>query len=544
MIINAIEHGIKPGDEVSEKLNALLASFAEADEEKTLVFEKGDYYLTAEKCPEKMLYITNTIGENEFKKGETPPAHLQRVAICFENIKNLKIEGNGACFIIDGKATNAAVRFCENIEINGIEIKVVNPDLHEMRVVNKGLFYVDFKIDGETQYYVENGGLYFKGNGYCYNALKKYRTAWHIAQIKENTPDKIKRVGHLFVNSVKCRDLGNRIVRIHYTSTSKFSRGDRYYPYDVRRQYAGIFVESSKNISLCEVAQRFNYSLAFVAQNTENITLERLDFSAGKGAERKMASCADFIQICMCKGKISVTNSYFDGAGDDLLNVHGMHLKIQSVKENRITVRFMHPQSYGYNAFNKGDEIAFICPQSLAEKGRAIIKASRMIDEYNIEIELDNAEAARCGDAVENITMCPDVYFAGNDSTRIITRGLLLTTRDRVTVENNRFKSTTMSGILLSNDAKSWYESGPCKDVTIKNNTFEYCGETPILIYPENSVHSEYIHENIAVEGNTFKSYSGCCVKAKSSRGITLSGNTYANKKHIKATNCADIYEK
>ena len=131
MIIKAVEHGIKPDCEVSEKLNALLASLAEADEEKTLVFEKGDYYLTAEKCPEKMLYITNTIGENEFKKGETPPAHLQRVAICFENIKNLKIEGNGACFIIDGKATNAAIRDFENISVNNIEIKVVKPDIPE-----------------------------------------------------------------------------------------------------------------------------------------------------------------------------------------------------------------------------------------------------------------------------------------------------------------------------------------------------------------------------------------------------------------------------
>ena len=50
MIIKAVEHGIKPDCEVSEKLNALLSSLAEADEEKTLVFEKGEYYISAEKC--------------------------------------------------------------------------------------------------------------------------------------------------------------------------------------------------------------------------------------------------------------------------------------------------------------------------------------------------------------------------------------------------------------------------------------------------------------------------------------------------------------
>lgn len=541
MIINAVERGIKPGAQIACALNALLSSLSETEEEKVLVFDRGDYYINADECPEKMLYITNTVGDNEFSDGETPPVHLQRVAIYLENIKNLKIEGNGACFIIDGKATNIAVCSCENIELNGFEIKVVKPDLHEMKVIEKRLFSADFKIDGESDYFVKNSELYFKGKDYCYNAVQKYKTAWHTAQIKAKTPDKIKRVNHLFLNAVKCRDLGNNTVRINYTTTAGIKKGDIYYAFDVRRQYAGIFVDSSKNIKLAGISQRFNYSLAFVAQNTENITIDGVDFSAGKNALRKMASIADFIQICMCKGSVSITNSYFDGAGDDLLNVHGMHLKIKSVQNNKIIVSFMHPQSHGYNAFNAGDEIAFIKPSTLAEAGRARIVCSSLLNEYDIELELDSAQNARVGDVVENITMCPDVYFAGNSSTRIITRGLLLTTRGRVVVENNRFKSTTMSGILLSNDAKSWYESGPCKDVTIRNNVFDYCGGTPVLIYPENRVHTEYIHENIRILNNTFKSYKGVCVKAKSSRGITLSGNSYANSKHISTENCTDI---
>lgn len=541
MIIKASEKGIRPGMQIACSLNALLSSLSEIEEEKVLVFEKGDYYINAEECPEKKLFITNTIGDREFSKEETPPPHLQRVALYLENIKNLKIEGNGACFIIDGKATNIAVRFCENIEIADIEIKTVKPDLHEMKVVNKGRFFVDFKIDDESEYFVKNSALYFKGKDYCYNAVKKYRRAWYPAQIKAETPDKIKRVNYLFSYAVKCTDLGSKTVRINYITTGGFDIGDIYYAFDVRRQYAGIFVDSCKNITLNGVSQRFNYSLAFVAQNTENITIDRIDFSPGKNALRKMASIADFIQICMCKGKVSVTNSYFDGAGDDLLNAHGMHLKIKKTQGNKIVIRFMHPQSHGYNAFNAGDEIAFVKPLTLTETGRARIISSRLLNEYDIELELDSAKNARMGDVVENITMCPEVYFANNNSTRIITRGLLLTTRGKVVVENNRFKSTSMSGILLSDDAISWYESGPCKDVTIQNNVFDYCGGASVLIKPENISHSGYIHENIKILNNTFKAYEGACVKAKSSRGITLSGNTYANGNHISTSNCADV---
>ena len=96
--------------------------------------------------------------------------------------------------------------------------------------------------------------------------------------------------------------------------------------------------------------------------------------------------------------------------------------------------------------------------------------------------------------------------------TNIITRSLLITTRGKVNIENNIFESTTMSDISLSDDAGSWYESGMCKDVTIKNNSFVYCGGTPILIKPENTVHSGAVHNNIRINGNSFKQYDNECI--------------------------------
>ena len=91
-----------------------------------------------------------------------------------------------------------------------------------------------------------------------------------------------------------------------------------------------------------------------------------------------MASVADFIQICMCRGKVSIKNSYFDGAGDDSLNVHGVHFKITDINDNQLTVRFMHPQSHGYNPLREGDTIAYINTDTLLEEGTAVIEKSEL----------------------------------------------------------------------------------------------------------------------------------------------------------------------
>lgn len=142
--------------------------------------------------------------------------------------------------------------------------------------------------------------------------------------------------------------------------------------------------------------------------------------------------------------------------------------------------------------------------------------------------------------AIEDISACPDLDFVGNKVTRIITRGLLITTRGKVNVKNNHFVSTTMSGILLSDDAKNWYESGMCRDVTIENNVFDYCGETPILIKPENGRYEGAVHKNIKIIGNEFKLYKGCCISAKATDDILVENNEFSGEK-IKTQNCNNI---
>lgn len=533
-IIHASDYGIKSEKEISKELSKLFEYARITDGEKTVVMEKGVYFIDSRNCEKHMLYITNTVGDSEFAKSETP--HLNRAALYLNGISDLIFDGNNSILIVNGKATNAVIESCKNITFKNLEIRHSNPDLHELKVIRKGLFCADFEIDRESLYEIKNNELTFYGEGYRSTVSKN--AGW-IGLIRKDTPNKIKRVLHPMFSSLKIRDIGAGKIRAVFPNTHRFKTGDRYYIFDTRRQYVGIFINKSENVVIENIKQRFNYSLALVAQDSENLTVDSVEFAPEKSSALKMASIADFIQICMCRGKTVVKNSYFDGAGDDLLNIHGIHFKITEINGNDLTVRFMHPQTHGFDPLRVGDKIAFINPKTLLQVGTAEIESSALINEYEIRLRVSSEAHAKIGYVIEDIDACSQLEFKNNTSTRIITRGLLITTRAKVNVENNRFISTSMSGILLSDDAENWYESGMCRDVTIKNNIFEYCGDTPILIKPENKNNMGAVHKNIKIVGNEFGKYSGECIAAKSTEDLTVKENK--NAVGIKLKDCKNV---
>ena len=533
VLISASDFGVVPGREVEKELTALFKSLSETQGEKELYFEPGEYFIDASKCEKELFYITNTVGDNEFKKGEIP--HENRAAFNLKGINNLYIKGDGAVFTIDGQCTNMAIRDCENITVGGITIKVVSPDMHELAAERVTPFYVDFRLDKESNYVKTSKGFAFKGTDYQVDFTDSALNAHWIGRIRKESINSLRRVGHPLLGCHKIKELDDRLFRAYYFVPRGIKKGDRYYLFDVRRKYAGIFAERCKNLTLRGIKQRFNYSLALVAQDCENVNVEKVDFSPEEGGARLMASVADFMQICMCRGDVNITDSFYQGAGDDCLNVHGIHFKIESIEKTaqggELKVKFMHPQSHGFNPLRVGDDIEYIDTKSMLSKGKAKILSSSLLDEYTISLSVDSLNGGEKGMVIEDVTACPNLYFAGNELTRIITRGLLITTRGKVVVKNNIFADTQMSSILFSDDAKSWYESGMVCDAVIQGNKFLTCGSGKnIWILPENSVHEGAVHGDFLIEDNIFASPKNGGISAKSTRSVTIRNNKIVKK--------------
>ena len=128
----------------------------------------------------------------------------------------------------------------------------------------------------------------------------------------------------------------------------------------------------------------------------------------------------------------------------------------------------------------------------------------------------------------ENVTCTPEVTICHNFFTHIPTRGILVTTRRKVLIEDNTFHRTQMSALLIADDARSWYESGPVHDVTIRGNRFIECAEPVICIWPENDVDRGCVHRNIRIKNNCFRLRgTDGAVRAKSVAGLTVRGNCF-----------------
>ena len=542
MKIYAKDYGILPECDCTDLLSNFFCELAKIDGEKTVLFENGTYYLNRSKCRRIYRAITNTTSAKEYKN--LTDVNMHYVPFIFENIKNLVLDGNGSTFVIDGKVTNAVISDCENITIKNLAIKTISPNVHKLTVLSKTAFSVTFSLCSESKYSKEDDGYYFNGNGYRLGFFENKEKAFWTSTVKPNNKNKISRTSHPFKFANKIEKISPYKFKAQYPFYRNFDIGQTFYIFDAHRSDVGIFIEKSKNIILDNVTQNFNYSLAYVAQDCVNLTIENCAFAPEKDSALELASLADFMQICMCSGKVIIRNNVFDGASDDALNVHGIHFGIDKIDGNKLTVSFRHPQSWGFNPLHDGDRIEFINPKTLLSVDKNKIISSKMTDNYRIELELESSVPNNYLQyVIEDTDRCPELLFENNTLNRIITRAILYTSRGKCVIRNNHFISNTMSGVLLSDDAKSWYESGMCRDVTIEDNIFDYCAQTPILIKPENRVHNGAVHKNITIKNNTFKKYKGYCIKAKSTDKITIENNSFNSNKHIHTKGCNHIKE-
>lgn len=522
-IINATDFGIIPGAEAAEKLYLLMRELAGTEGEKQLNFQKGIYYIDADKLPQKSMFITNTVGDNEWKRGEEP--HLNRAGILMENISDLTIEGRGARFVLRGSACNAVIRNCFNVTVKDVSFDSENPDMHELTVIRRGAFYIDFSVDKYSTLKKSGGVWCFTGKDYTVPVTHGRPAGW-IGKVTSSDENRIVRVNHPLTGAFGISMPRNGVLRAHYVVPPRYKQGDVFCLFDVRRKYNGIFIDESENIRLSGVEQNFNYGLAVVCQCSKDVSITGCKCIP---RVRYMASVADFVQVCSCRGKVEICGNTFTGSGDDCLNVHGIHFKAVSANGNRLKVAFGHRQTHGFNPFEKGDVLRVIGKNTLLEEGRLTVESARLSDEYSIELTVaENADGA-AGKVVENASACPDIDFCDNVVDRVITRGVLATTAGKVRIAGNRFLHTSMHAVLISDDAKSWYESGMVRDVEIRGNYFGACRGYTLMVKPENSVPG-FVHENVRFTGNTIDSGGQGGFYLKDCRGVVISGNKIIGK--------------
>lgn len=483
------------GSAASSIRTALEKAAAMKDSPVTLKLDLGVWNIPREEAIVRKYYVSNTTSESE------NPDPSKHIALLLRGLRNVTIDGSGSTIMLDGEMSAFIIDSCQNITLRNLTIDNAHPTQTEMTVEADGKDYMICRTHATSQYRIKNGKVEWYGRGWAFTN--------GIAQWYDPVRDVTWRDWSPTDNVVEAREMEPGKLYIKYNKKPEVPVGTVFQMRDaIRREVCGL-IWQSKNVRLENVRIYYLSNFGVVGQVSENISIHRCRFAPEEGSGRTNAGFADFVQMSGCRGLIDITDTKFAGAHDDPINVHGTHLQIvRATSANTLLLRYMHHQTFGFQSFHSGDDIEIVNPETLLAEGTYKVKSARMVSPREIEITLNkpvSADLLKNGArVVENITWTPRVHIARCHFSRIPTRGILITTRQPSVIEDNYFYGMQMSAILVADDARSWFESGPVHNLVIRNNVFNRCLGTIIWINPENRKKEGAVHRNITIENNVF----------------------------------------
>ena len=497
-------------------MNELSELILSIKDNSTLTLEAGRTYHARQ---DDSFELTGYYCSNTAKPHENPNG-LRRTAVYLKNKKNIVIDGNGATLLIHGKMTPLLFDRCENITVKNLVVDYACPTMAEATVLSNENGIVTMHINPEYRWRVEENELIWLGedgkDGEPYWTDSYVGNRRHVKYF-----DPVRRVyldlGRDKFKAEKIEVLDDTTVRFTLENRSAvLPAGSIINTRNIVRDQTGALFQRCKNLRFENLRVKFMHGLGMVSQFCENVTYLNCDLTPADG--RTVASTADFFQFSGCRGKLTVENCVARGAHDDYINVHGTHLRVieKNDEDNSILVRFMHNESWGFQAFEKGDELQFIRWDTLQPYADTRVVSYERVNDTDIRLFTDRAlpgiELEK--DVVENATWTPDLYVRGCNFGPTAGRGILCTTRGEVIIENNRFENLWGPALLLEDDCNFWFESGCTREIVFRNNLVigcDYgptCDGAPVIRYTPKVMKEdsdEFVHGRLVLSGNCFK---------------------------------------
>lgn len=519
------------GDRVIVHPGTLTASLApraagSAKQPVCIEFRKGVYHWQREGLVKKKLAISNT---------NDRPDEEKAIAMDWVRAEHVRVSGAGALFFCRGKMVQIHMELCRDMHFSGFAFDYARPTVSEYKAIEVTPDDALLEVHPDSPYRLHHGKLTWVGEGWELAGDEGWAQTVHADGKRADRQGPRPDSGMLTeVRPGLLRCTFSDEYKVRKGERNKFHQGCTYQHRSFVRDCCGVFCDRSAGITYDGVTFHFMHGMGIVSQFSRDITLRRLTVAPRKASGRTSAAWADILHFSGCAGQIRVEDSLLTCANDDAMNVHGTHLRLVRKRSgNRVVVRFMHPQTWGFPAFFAGDEVQITAADTMQSLGTALVTDAVMLgDGHEMELTLDRElpEGVRLGhDVLENVTYTPAVSVNNCTLRHITTRGFLLTTRRPVRITNTVFDRTGMSALLMENDAEYWFESGPVKDMEVKGCTFIECA-TPIVNFnPHNSVHGGAVHENGRILNNTFilKQANDCALFARSSKDIFFRGNRF-----------------
>lgn len=505
-------------------------------------FKKGRYDFHTEGAQKRVYYISNHDQDNP-----------KTVGLALEHMNNVTIDGQGSDFIFHGRMLPIALVENKNVSLQNIHIDFEQPQICQVKIlendITKGI--ITYQTAPWVTYTIKDSTFYNTGEGWEMKPTSGIAFEEKNKHIVYNTSD-------IAVGTSRVTEIAKGIIKAPWKN-EKLIPGTVVAMRSWHRPNPGIFVHKGKDTKLSNISVHYSEGMGLLAQLTENIYLEKFNVSLrGKNDPRYFTAQADATHFSGCKGVIVSNNGLYENMMDDAINIHGTYLKIIKKVDNKTVIaKYMHSQSYGFDWGYAGDEVQFIQSKTMElwdDKNsiQAIEILRKQENDPIVEFKItfnkslnDAIDPEKLDIGIENLTWTPAVEFKGNTVRNNRARGALFSTPQKTVVENNLFDHTSGTAILLCGDSNGWYETGTCRDITIKNNKFINAltnmfqfTNAVISIYPEIpdlKNQKKYFHSGIKIENNYFETFDKPILYAKSVDGISFNNNKIKTNKEYPA---------
>ena len=587
-IIDVTDFGADPSGK-KDSTDAVAAALEEAKETEgdvTISFPKGDYHFWKDYASKRTYHTSNTSSLSYPEKS---------IGILLENVDNVTLEGNGSSLIMHGDMMAAAVVDSSNVTFHDFILDYKDPDTIDISVVGNGTDesgrqYTDFYVPANYNYEINEGGTGITWQGeispvtgrpYWEKQSADFCAYLVIYKGYDQTVARAsnKAASNPFTGAVSIEKTGENVLRFTYSGNRPKDQeeGNIFLLSDsATRKTTGAFFWESENLLVDDIDVHYLSGFGWLTQMCKNVEFRKVDFLPRYGTGKYTTSNADQLHVAGCGGYFKVTDCNFSMAHDDPINIHGSYMRVEEVIDSRtLKVQYINGQQGGFRQFHAGDEVLFYSrtylepPEGEDENEPYIVEDScgpgeeyngqkldmrtevvtfaeefdeETLNDLSIKVTRNNSAQKEGLYVAENVTYTPAVTISGNHMKSIPTRGILCTTRQPVIIEDNVFDNMAMANIYLSNDADYWYESGPIRDMVIRNNQFyirstgqaEWGDVSGIFVDPvvltgvQDAPASKGdipVHRNITIEGNEFYMGNDNVVTAEDVDGLKILNN-------------------
>ncbi|MFJ1596534.1 right-handed parallel beta-helix repeat-containing protein [Streptomyces sp. NPDC088261] len=519
-VVEVTAHGADPTGlrDSSAAVRDAIAAARRAGGPVTLRFAPGTYAFRASSAVRRELYVSNTVGAD-------PRYREKAIGILLEGFDDIEIDGGGALFEYHGRQTTIAVIDCGRAELHDFAVDMVQPTVVEVTVRETGVAGgrpyrlvsvppgTDVRPHGRTVTWrgetgPDGGEPAWTGEG-----------ALDYCQVLDPRVSRTRRTECPLFDHVERVTAAPGGLRIDYRADAPVP-DDEGLVYQLRhtdRDHPGVFVLESGYARFHAVRFGYLHGFGLLAQSGGDLLVQSCVFATREGTGRTTAGFADFVQASGLSGRVVVEDCRFDGAHDDAINVHGLYLRVDRVDGDELELSYPHPETAGFPQFSAGER----CEIVRVDDGTVVATDVEVLgvdgpsgrdhahDLTRMRIRcagpLPGAVTASApGElAVENITRTPAVTVRRSTFLNLPTRGVLVSTRKPVLIEDCVFTGLGMAGVLITCEAGSYWESGPVADCTVRDNRFEELGGPAVQISPPHfPAGGRSVHRGIRVLGN------------------------------------------